>query len=325
MFNGLMVGLFLAAAAAPIVLGARLFRREPSLGLLFYLLYLTLWNFQIVFVMNFLHDNHQLPNNGRLGFLLFNAILLIPIQAATTIFFADFLWKQLGRRLAWTAKMVLAAPFIVVLVTYGRQTALRLAGNPTSSSFRVNALLSTKILIMIVFVLCGYAILIAAVRKDADGKKCVMSVAGLTAMGMILGILLMAWNSSDLLSNILSGFIWVTMNIPAFIAFVTSHQRTQLLSTGRGAPVSRLQAIGERFGLSDRERQVLDLVYRGRLNKEIAGELHISLDTVKRHVYNIFKKTAVRNRLQLFLLLPSEESSGMSGNEAAEGQDRIPN
>jgi len=295
------------------------------LSLLSYLLYLTLWNFQIIFLMNFLHDNYQLPNQGRLGFLLFNAVLLIPIQAATTIFFADFLWKQIGRRLAWTVKTVLAAPFLVVLVTYARQIVLGFAGNPAPSSFQVDEPLSTKIMIVIVFVFCVSGILITAGRKDADRKKRVMLVAGLTAAGMVLGILLVARNSSDFLSNILSGFIWEMMNIPAFIALMTSLKRNQLRSTGRGAPVSRLEAIGERFGLSDREREVLALVYRGRLNKEIAGELHISLDTVKRHVYNIFKKTAVRNRLQLFLLLPSEESSGISGKRPAEGGDRIPN
>jgi len=320
-----MVGLFLAAAVAPIVLGTRLFRREPSLSLLSYLLYLTLWNFQIVFIINFLHDNYQLSNRGRLGFLLFNAVLLIPLQAATTIFFADFLWKRLGRRLAWTAKMVLAAPFLVVLVTYGKQIVLRLTGNLAPSSFQIKAPLSTKIMIIIVFTLSVSGILIAAGTKDADRKKSVVSVAGLTAAGMIIGILLMARNVSDFLSSILSGFIWATMNIPAFIALVTSLQRKQIRSTGRGELVSSLEAIGKRFGLSGREREVLDLVYRGRLNKEIASELHISLDTVKRHVYNIFKKTAVRNRLQLFLLILSEKSSGMNGNEAAEGRDRIPN
>jgi len=325
MISGLIVGLFLAAAVAPIVLGTRLFRREPSLSLLSYLLYLTLWNLQIVFIMNFLHDNYQLPNQGRLGFLLFNAALLIPIQAAATIFFADFLFKELRRRLAWTAKMVLAAPFLVVLVTYGGHTIQKFAGNPIPSSFQVNEPLSTKIMIMIVFALSVSGILSAAVKKDADGKKRMMPVAGLTAAGMVLGILLIARDVSDFLSSVLSGFIWVTVNIPAFIALATSLRRKQLRSTGGRPSVSRLEAVGNRFGLSDREREVLALVYRGRLNKEIAGELHISLDTVKRHVYNIFKKTAVRNRLQLFLLLPSEESSRMGGNEAAEGQDKIPN
>jgi DNA-binding CsgD family transcriptional regulator len=323
MFSGLMAGLFLAAAVAPIALGARLFRREPSFSLLSYLLYLTLWNAQIVFVLNFLHDNRQWPNHGRLGFLLFNAVLLIPIQAATTILFTDFLWKELRWRLAWTAKMALAAPFLVVLVTYGRQTVLRLGGNPASSSFQANALLSTKTMLMIVFALSVSGVLIAAVRKGAGVKKRVMPIAGLTAAGMLAGYFLMAKNDSDLLSSIVSGFIWETMNIPAFVALVTFLHRKQLRSAGGPAPASRLEAIGERFGLSVREREVLALVYRGRLNKEIAGELHISLDTVKKHVYNIFKKTAVRNRLQLFLLLPSKGSSGPGGNEAAEGRDRI--
>jgi len=50
--------------------------------------------------------------------------------------------------------------------------------------------------------------------------------------------------------------------------------------------------------LSDREREVLQLIARGRLNKEIADELVIAIGTVKRHTANIFRKLDVVNRTQ---------------------------
>jgi len=55
------------------------------------------------------------------------------------------------------------------------------------------------------------------------------------------------------------------------------------------------------------------LIARGDSNPEIAGELVLSVDTVKRHVYNIFSKLGVRNRIQAVarardLGLLSEES-----------------
>jgi DNA-binding CsgD family transcriptional regulator len=323
MMNGFLAGLFLAAAVVPIVLAARLSRRQPSSSLLSYLLYLSLWNFQTVFTTAFLLYIRYLPKAGRLGFILFNAVLIIPIHAATAIFFADFLWKQLGRRLAWTAKAVLATPFLVVLVTYGRQTFLRLARDPAPSSFQVNAPLSMIIMVLIVTALSVAGILLSGAGKDAGRKKRVMPVAGLTAVGMILGFLFMGGNYSNFLSYILYGFIGLAMNIPALIALAMSLERKRLSSAGRGASASRLEEVGERFGLSEREREILGLVYLGQLNKEIARELHISLDTVKKHLYNIFKKTGVRNRLQLFLLVPREESTAMNGGPAAGRRDRI--
>jgi LuxR family maltose regulon positive regulatory protein len=50
--------------------------------------------------------------------------------------------------------------------------------------------------------------------------------------------------------------------------------------------------------LSERERQVLQLLAQGRSNQEIAQILVIALDTVKRHVSHIFSKLGVVNRVQ---------------------------
>jgi DNA-binding NarL/FixJ family response regulator len=51
-------------------------------------------------------------------------------------------------------------------------------------------------------------------------------------------------------------------------------------------------------GLSEREVEVLRLVAAGRSNQQIADELVISLNTVARHVSNIFSKTGVANRTE---------------------------
>jgi class 3 adenylate cyclase/DNA-binding CsgD family transcriptional regulator len=51
-------------------------------------------------------------------------------------------------------------------------------------------------------------------------------------------------------------------------------------------------------GLTKREVEVLRLIASGRSNREIADELAISLNTVLRHVSNIFDKTGVANRAE---------------------------
>lgn len=48
--------------------------------------------------------------------------------------------------------------------------------------------------------------------------------------------------------------------------------------------------------LTAKENEVLQLISAGRSNKEIAGELFISMATVKSHINSIYKKTGARNR-----------------------------
>jgi DNA-binding NarL/FixJ family response regulator len=58
--------------------------------------------------------------------------------------------------------------------------------------------------------------------------------------------------------------------------------------------------------LSERERQVSYMVARGMRNRDIATDLSISENTVKRHLQSIFSKTGSRDRLELAVLALSE-------------------
>ncbi len=50
--------------------------------------------------------------------------------------------------------------------------------------------------------------------------------------------------------------------------------------------------------LSNRENEILELLAKGMLYKEIAARLFISQETVRKHVYHIYEKMHVNNRVE---------------------------
>ncbi len=50
--------------------------------------------------------------------------------------------------------------------------------------------------------------------------------------------------------------------------------------------------------LTEREVEILDLIAKGYLNKEVSEKLFISLGTVKKHVQNIYEKLHVNTRVE---------------------------
>ena len=67
---------------------------------------------------------------------------------------------------------------------------------------------------------------------------------------------------------------------------------------GLGRTVFPPQSDRPAFELSEREREVLDLMASGATNREIAGSLFLSPNTVKEHTSGLFRKLEVRNRTE---------------------------
>jgi LuxR family transcriptional regulator of csgAB operon len=86
---------------------------------------------------------------------------------------------------------------------------------------------------------------------------------------------------------ILNGEVWISREILLKCVFDSFDEKQN--------------AITEKTSLTHREMEILTLVSMGSSNEEISNQTCISTNTVKTHMYNIFKKINVQNRLQAAL------------------------
>ena len=62
----------------------------------------------------------------------------------------------------------------------------------------------------------------------------------------------------------------------------------------------------QKYCITEREQEIIDLVLKGYSNKQIGEKLFISLSTVKSHIYKIYKKVGVKSRYEIMKFFQSD-------------------
>lgn len=136
-----------------------------------------------------------------------------------------------------------------------------------------------------------------------EGKKGLMTFAAVSLICFIL--FFAAFNFSQAGSS-----LWWAVPFCLFLANVSPVLVLRKILARYGRPIRletfadpRMQQFRNQFQLSTREGEVLDLLLKGKSNKDIERELFISHHTVRNHVHNIYQKLSVSSRLQLMNLI----------------------
>jgi len=87
-----------------------------------------------------------------------------------------------------------------------------------------------------------------------------------------------------------------------FRARIDGSGEPYVLARFESATAGELSATARRFGLSPAEVVVLEALLDGKSNREIAGRLHLSIDTVRSHLRHIYSKLDVHTRAQAIVV-----------------------
>lgn len=168
------------------------------------------------------------------------------------------------------------------------------------------AALPNSVLRIFLFTLIGGALALALVFQsrlpDRSLYKAVIAQAG--AMTLLLPFVVL----EDFGLFNLSGFPYLAgqLLIAATSIAATFHARRSLRRPKYVVDNAPSPYFVERFGISERELEIVSGVMGGLSNNEIGERLFISPRTVEKHLYNIYQKAGIKNRLQLFNLLRSD-------------------
>lgn len=114
-------------------------------------------------------------------------------------------------------------------------------------------------------------------------RAVIQGIRGLFEAGTDLPTLIRGINA------ILDGDVWIPRRVLVTAAFSNEVERPKKhLSPARNT-------------LTRRERQILTLISTGASNDEVADKLGISPNTVRTHIYNLYRKIGVPNRMQAAL------------------------
>jgi DNA-binding CsgD family transcriptional regulator len=210
--------------------------------------------------------------------------------------------RSLSRRITLGYLLLLAGVFV------GYGTAL-LVANVSAFSDRQYAVLSSaqvygSVAIETVMLISGLAYLLTKAKAEDHKVRRALRAFGLIWL-VAYGASLVLWPFSERpgLFSVAHIFTFSLANLLPLL-----YWRGQL---GKIYPAPSLQPTSPialerfmvRYKITKREEEVIRELCSGKSNKEISESLFISLQTVKDHVYRVYQKTDVRNRVQLINLI----------------------
>ena len=181
---------------------------------------------------------------------------------------------------------------------------------------RLNKVYGPLHFLYLLYLLSYFALMIAVILRAAVKKKLANPVHAVILAAVVLGNI-GVWMVEQLIYSEFE-FLSVTYIVSELFLLLLYRmlQQLELLPLREteapeepAGPVSRMELLAagcpEVDELTEREREVLQFILENKKRRDIAEELHVSENTIKKHTSHIFAKLGVASRSELFARLPA--------------------
>jgi DNA-binding CsgD family transcriptional regulator len=132
-------------------------------------------------------------------------------------------------------------------------------------------------------------------------------------MAVMYSILALAWMYFfEGSSNFIPAFVLIVVYIVAFFLAITP---LGVRETARAVPEDIYGSIADRYGLTQREREILTFLAQGRNRPYIQQRLHLADGTVKTHTSHIYAKLDIHTKQELIDLIERSTADGQSNEQ----------
>lgn len=302
----------LGAAAGTIVLSQKLLKRYGYKFLNYYFLYIIFFyvygflNFtgRLMVAQIFEESTSTLHMASQVV-----AVTASPVLIISLFFAVSWIRELAGKRIPiilksvyWTVQTILLAAFFYGVANLVRTKDYSTAGPVFQVVVGVELFV---ILLILVQIYLGTGSLADKTRKRL-ARNLGHIYLGCFSLMVIIGYIIRIpfYIYPDILSyQVVVTFLFFFINIPPLFYLNIFLKKNHGKWGAHPPDPARLANLYTRHNVTTREQEIIALLMNGKTNEEIADELFLSHKTIKNYVSNIYKKTGVKNRVQLINLI----------------------
>lgn len=292
---------FSLLAGFAVLLASRLFRRQRHSYLQTYILHLAFWNgHALVMIMHHILGSVFLPTAALTSLALVTGPLTILFLAISLNFLVLFVVQLAGKTLFRAFPVLYLIPWGVLLLifafTAGKQPLMAAGAFPRTLSLVFGLFKIGTVLFAVTYLLFQGAKSDDSLKRHYFRRIAWTYLAGFLLFQLSVLVIFPGYRLPA--RDYIIAFFQIGYHFPVLIVLSRFLNRQAVARPPLSPQMDLAKQLPE-FNISPREAEIIGLILRGLSNKEIGDNLFISLETVKKHVSNIYKKLGVKNRLQM--------------------------